>query len=122
MGTDSFSNFDIGIIILVVTLVVGFFIYMILRLMEIFSSSRDLKLEREKMEIEIMKAQKDYIQKTKDKKKKTEDPKSQEIDKQDQNIEKLASEENLKKDNELTTEDNTEDDFSDIDKDNIVKF
>ena len=119
---DSFSNFDIGIIILVVTLFVGFLIYMILRLIDIFSSSKDLKHEREKMEIEMMKAQKEYYQKAKDKKKKLHEQKITDSDKQKPNTDKIISDEESKIEIETNIDDKDEDSFSDIEKDNIVKF
>ena len=123
MNGDAFSSFDIGIIVLIVTLACGFLIYMILRLMEIFSSSRDLKKEKDKIDIEILKMERDFVKKAKEKKENSEQTTSElkEAEKTEVNTE---SEDviNNEDSNVITDKKEKKDDFSDIQDENIVQF
>jgi hypothetical protein len=123
MKSGTFTSFDIGIIILIVTLVCGFLIYMILRLMEIFSSSKELQKEKEKFDIEILKVERDLIKKAKEKKGSL-DTTSTEI-KKDQKHETTSTpsdEKNNPDSKEEIPQKDNKDDFSDIQNENIVQF
>ncbi|MBU1625802.1 hypothetical protein KKB18_00355 [bacterium] len=123
MKSSIFTNFDTGIIILLVTLVVGFLIYMILRLFEIFSSSRELKSEKEKMDIEMLKIEKELIKKAKEKKEKSEKGSLEKVP-IDELIEDTSNEKDsgLQNKKEDTPIKDNGDNFSDIKNENIVQF
>jgi len=116
MKGETFTNFDIGIIVLLITLVCGFLIFMILRLIEIFTSSKDLKHEKEKMDIEILKMEKELVQKARKKKGETEKkiPEKKTTEKTTKEAEKNKRQKKMSFDDE--------DSFSDIDRENIVQF